>query len=179
MHTVTSAVPDTATTRAGRAAVARAFPGRPEAVGEVRAWVAEILAGSPAVADAGLMASELATNAILHSASGLPGGKFTVEASAAGGTARIDIIDEGALPPGAGRSAGLGQGTVIVRELADAFGADGPDRWFTVGTAGRSAPALADAYRAAELEEAVHLGYLRRPGAGAGLQAEAELEAGL
>ncbi len=38
---------------------------------------------------------------------------------------------------------------------------------------------LADVQRAAELEEAVHLGYLRRPGADAELQAEAELEAGI
>jgi hypothetical protein len=35
----------------------------------------------------------------------------------------------------------------------------------------------ADVERAAELEEAVHCGYLRRPGADAELQAEAELEA--
>lgn len=36
----------------------------------------------------------------------------------------------------------------------------------------------ADVERVAELEEAVHCGYLRRPGADAELQAEAELEAG-
>jgi hypothetical protein len=36
----------------------------------------------------------------------------------------------------------------------------------------------ADVERAAELEEAVHIGYLRRPGADAELQMEAELEAG-
>jgi len=40
---------------------------------------------------------------------------------------------------------------------------------------------LADVERAAELEEAVHIAYLARPGADAELQAEAEaeLEAGL
>ncbi len=38
---------------------------------------------------------------------------------------------------------------------------------------------LADVQRAAEAEEAVHQGYLHRPGADAELQAEAELEAGL
>jgi hypothetical protein len=37
---------------------------------------------------------------------------------------------------------------------------------------------LADVQRAAEFEEAVHCGYLQRPGADAELQAEAELEAG-
>ena len=52
----------------------RAFPGTPASVSEARAWVAGILAGFPAAADAELMASELATNAVLHSASGLPGG---------------------------------------------------------------------------------------------------------
>ena len=36
----------------------------------------------------------------------------------------------------------------------------------------------ADIQRAAELEEAAHNAYLQRPGAGAELQAEAELEAG-
>jgi hypothetical protein len=38
---------------------------------------------------------------------------------------------------------------------------------------------LTDVQRAAEAEEAVHQGYLQRPGADAELQAEAELEAGL
>ncbi len=38
---------------------------------------------------------------------------------------------------------------------------------------------LADVERAAGLEEAVHLGYLQRPGADAELQAEAELGAGI
>jgi hypothetical protein len=37
----------------------------------------------------------------------------------------------------------------------------------------------ADVERAAELEEAVHHGYLQRPGADAELQAEAELTSGL
>jgi len=37
----------------------------------------------------------------------------------------------------------------------------------------------ADVERLAELEEAVHLGYLQRPGAEAELQIEAELEAGI
>ena len=36
----------------------------------------------------------------------------------------------------------------------------------------------AEREHAAEMEQAVHIGYLRRPGADAELQAEAELEAG-
>ena len=49
----------------------------------------------------------------------------------------------------------------------------------------RTAAAMADPSatraereHAAEMEQAVHIGYLRRPGADAELQAEAELEAG-
>ena len=41
------------------------------------------------------------------------------------------------------------------------------------------AASLADVERAAELEEAALTAYLQRPGAGAELEAEAELEAGL
>ncbi len=133
---------------------ARIFPGTPESVPQARAWVSGVMAGSPSAADAELMAGELATNAILHSASGRPGGAFIVTATAIDDAVRIDVIDQGAKPPGAEPSRGLGQGTAIIAELADAFGADGPDRWFTVGTGGRSASARAGACRAAELEEA-------------------------
>ncbi len=150
---------------------ARIFPGTPESVPQARAWVAGVLAGTPAVEDAELMASELAANAILHSASGRPGGAFVVTATTIDDTVRIDVIDQGAKPPGAEPSPGLGQGTAIVRELADAFGADGVDRWFTVSTGERSASARAEAYRAAELEEAEFMSRQDLP--------EAEVEAGI
>jgi len=47
----------------------------------------------------------------------------------------------------------------------------------TAATLADPAASPADVQRAAELEEAVQLAYLRRPGADAELQAEAELEA--
>ena len=47
----------------------------------------------------------------------------------------------------------------------------------TAATLADRAASPADVQRAAELEEAVHLAYLRHPGADAELQAEAELEA--
>lgn len=60
-----------------------------------------------------------------------------------------------------------------------------PDRADLDAATARTAAALADprmsradVERLAEMEEAVHLGYLRRPSADAELQAEAELEAG-
>jgi hypothetical protein len=61
-----------------------------------------------------------------------------------------------------------------------------PDRTDLDAATARTAAAIADprmsradVERAAELEEAVHHGYLRRRGADAELQAEAELAAGL
>jgi ABC-type transport system involved in cytochrome bd biosynthesis fused ATPase/permease subunit len=47
----------------------------------------------------------------------------------------------------------------------------------TAATLADPAASRADVQRAAELEEAAHLAYLRQPGADAELQAEAELEA--
>ena len=128
------------------------LPGLLESAAAAREFTAKCLAGSPAADDAVLCVDELFSNAVLHSASGLPGGEVTVVVSAAGGTARIDVIDEGPRPPGADASHGLGQGVLIVSQLADAFGADGADRWFTVGTTDRSGEDLSAA--AAVLERA-------------------------
>jgi hypothetical protein len=55
------------------ATYARVFAGCPESVGAARALVAGFASGS-AADDVALMTSELVTNAILHSASRLPGG---------------------------------------------------------------------------------------------------------
>lgn len=118
------------------------LPGRSEAARAAREFTAKCLAGSPAVDDAVLCADELFANAIQYSASGLPGGEVTVVVSTGGASARVDVIDGGPLPPGAEPSPGLGMGTTIVSQLADVFGANGPDRWFTVPTADRSAEDL-------------------------------------
>ena len=117
------------------AARTRAFAGRPESVRAARSWVAGFLAGSPAAADAALLTSELFTNAITYTASCLPGGSVTVKVAAGSGTARVDVIDQGALP-GATAHHGLGKGLVIVAQLAELFGADGSDRWFALRTGG-------------------------------------------
>jgi Histidine kinase-like ATPase domain len=109
----------------------RAFAGRPESVGAARSWVAGFF-GSSAAADAALMTSELFTNAVLHSASGLPGGAVTVTVTPGDGAARVDVIDQGESPACARH--GLGKGLSIVAQLADVFGADGCDRWFALST---------------------------------------------
>jgi hypothetical protein len=112
----------------------RTFAGRPESVRAARSWVAGFFAGPAAAADAALMTSELFTNAVLHSASGLPGGSVTVKVAAGDRTARVDVIDEGAMRACAPH--GLGKGLAIVAQLADVFGGDGCDRWFALRTGG-------------------------------------------
>jgi anti-sigma regulatory factor (Ser/Thr protein kinase) len=114
----------------------RAFAGLPESVSVARSWVAGFFPDCATDADAALLTSELVTNAILHSASGLPGGKVTVSVQTADGMVRVDVTDQGELPPCLPRSRGLGQGLALVAALADVFGADGPDRWFAVRTGG-------------------------------------------
>ena len=113
----------------------RAFAGRPESVSAARAWVAGFLPGSPAADDAALLTSELVTNAVLYSASRLPGGLVTVSVRTGNGSVRVDVIDQGDVPPCLAAPRGLGAGMAIVRELADVFGAEGPDRWFWLRSA--------------------------------------------
>jgi serine/threonine-protein kinase RsbW len=111
---------------------ARVFAGRPESVAAARAWVAGFAPGSPAADSVALMTSELVTNAILHSASRLPGGQVTVSVRAADGMVRVDVTDQGAAAPDSTAPRGLGLGLAVVAGLADVFGADGCDRWFAL-----------------------------------------------
>lgn len=115
---------------------ARVFAGLPESVSVARSWVARFLPGSPAAGDAALLTSELVTNAILHSASRLPGGQVTVSVRAMDDVVRVDVVDQGAVPSDPTAPRGLGQGLVLVAALADVFGADGPDRWFALRAGG-------------------------------------------
>lgn len=121
-------------TDSGPPAVTRSFPGLPESASAARSWVAGFLPGLPAADDAALMTSELVTNAVMYSASGLPGGAFTVSVRARDGSVRVDVTDEGEAPRSAAAPGGLGKGLLIVSQLADVFGADGADRWFWLRT---------------------------------------------
>jgi anti-sigma regulatory factor (Ser/Thr protein kinase) len=116
----------------------RAFAGLPESVREARSWVAGFFPDPAAATDAALMTSELVTNAISYSASRLPGGVVTVSVLNENGVIRVDVVDQGEVPPCMAVPRGLGQGLVIVSQLADVFGADGCDRWFSLRTGGAS-----------------------------------------
>jgi anti-sigma regulatory factor (Ser/Thr protein kinase) len=103
----------------------RTFPGRPEQVAAARRFVTDALAGCPAAADVVLLTSELATNAIQHSASG-HGGSFVIAISHGPGRVRVTVTDEGSASQpvvGAGDElATSGRGLILVDFLAVRWG---------------------------------------------------------
>lgn len=117
----------------------RAFPGRPDQVGEARRFLAEILADCPADCPAGLAAgcpagddavlclSELAANAAIHSYSARPGGYFTVRVRmTSSGRLRVEVSDAGG--PWTWPESGdhqHGRGFVIMGSLVRAWGRRG------------------------------------------------------
>ena len=117
---------------------------RPSAVREARAEVRRQLEGwglaepdDDVVDTAVLLVSELATNALLHSAS-----RFTLTLSAAHGVLRCEVADYGRRTPqvlDAGTSES-GRGMFLVEALALRWGChqDGPGKtvWFELGTCG-------------------------------------------
>jgi serine/threonine-protein kinase RsbW len=102
-----------------------------------RRFVAGVLDGCPAAGDALVCVSELATNAVLHSRSGRPGGRFTVCATARPGSLRVAVADEGG-PWGheRGGDGQNGRGLLIVGGLASRWGRDeggaGRTVWFEI-----------------------------------------------
>ena len=121
----------------------RVFPGRPEQVALARHFVARVLAGCPAVEDAVLCASELASNAIRHTRTGRSG-KFQVVIWRGLTSVCVAVLDDGSdsTPTAAvGRSGKLaesGHGLLAVQALAAWWGhhtfRDGANRgtavWF-------------------------------------------------
>ncbi|MDT0302637.1 ATP-binding protein [Streptomonospora wellingtoniae] len=83
---------------------ALAFAGQSASVGALRDWVARCLRRGafdyPAdvVDDLLVCASELATNAVRHSRSGLPGGTFTARLWQDGRRVRVEVADLGPRP---------------------------------------------------------------------------------
>ncbi len=117
----------------------RVFPGSPGQLGNVREFVARAVDGSPVADDVILLASEVAANAVVHTASG-KGGTFTVVVHPLNGMVRVEVHDGGSETFPDVRSAedlaGPGRGLGLVESLATRWGhrgdRDGRVVWFEV-----------------------------------------------
>jgi hypothetical protein len=91
-----------------------------------RAALAGWLGGWPLADEAILVASEFATNSVLHSAS-CQGGAFTLRAEVRQGHVRIEVEDAGGPWRGGGRDDGRPHGFDVVAAIAGAgnWGIDG------------------------------------------------------
>jgi len=104
----------------GSADLTATLPGTPAAVAVARQLTREALTGCPRADDLVLTVSELASNAVIHSASG-QGGTFTIRLRTAPGRVRVEISDDGpAARPSPARN---GWGLAIVAEVTDRTGA--------------------------------------------------------
>ncbi|MDA0632339.1 ATP-binding protein [Nonomuraea sp. MCN248] len=120
-----------------RTLVELTIPGSAAWVCLVRRWVADALmvAGHRDVDGARLVASELAGNAVLHTASGRPGGLVRVKVFGVTDVlARIEVIDEGAATVPRSRRPGDdecgGRGLWLVEQTAIRWGTRSvPRRW--------------------------------------------------
>lgn len=105
----------------------RAFPGRPEQVSQARGFVGSVLAGRPEADEAVLIASELCSNAVLHSASGGPDGMFAVTVRRAADRSRVSVQDMGsptapAIKLADGEPLECGRGLLLVAALTKEWG---------------------------------------------------------
>ncbi|MEU1899338.1 ATP-binding protein [Nocardiopsis dassonvillei] len=116
--------------RKAQAAARRSFPGIPDSVAHVRDWVEQTCAQwqAPVPEVLTLVASELTSNAIAHTHSGLPGGQFASRLLLYPDRMRLEVRDAGPL---SGRTplrrtptltAEHGRGLVLVDALATGWG---------------------------------------------------------
>jgi serine/threonine-protein kinase RsbW len=109
--------------------LSRVFAGRPEQVGHARAFVRGLLGDSPVTDAAVLLCSELAANAVLHSASALPGGQFNVRVEVCGRDyLGVEVEDQGGPWLAREPSQEGGRGLLIVAEMASLWEIRGDDR---------------------------------------------------
>lgn len=121
---------------AGTRRHAGTYPAEPAQVGRARAALAGWLSGCPREDEAVLVASEFATNSVLHSAS-RHGGAFTLRAEACRDCLRIEVEDAGGPWRDGPRDDGRPHGFDVVAAIA------GPGNWGVNGDArGRVAWAM-------------------------------------
>ena len=124
-------MPPTRTTAPGT--VARTYPGMTAQIRTVRSDLRNLLVDCPAVDDVVLCASELATNAVRHSRSGLRGGSFTVRVTVVRGVSvRVDVQDDGGPWTPALADPDRHHGLDIVGALAAELAIEGYDHGRTV-----------------------------------------------
>lgn len=124
------------------------FPGLPAIVPSARRFVRGILEHTPRADDMELIASELISNAILHTPAGDGGGEFTVTVRTGDDWARVEVSDTGTghwhPPDSEDLDAEYGRGLAIVAALADKFGhdvsAEGQTVWAEVSWTAEEAP---------------------------------------
>ena len=102
------------------------YPAEPGQVRVARAALAAWLGGCPLADEVILVASEFATNSVLHSDSG-QGGAFTLRADVRQGHVRIEVEDAGGPWRGGVRDDGRPHGFDVVAAIAGAgnWGIDG------------------------------------------------------
>jgi len=107
------------------------FPGTADQIGRVRAALRPLLRDCPIADDIILLLSELCANAVAHSASGKPGGKFTVRLQHFRGEyVRGEVEDEGSHWDGnLWDSARDASGLFLVVKLASACGVAHGAEW--------------------------------------------------
>ena len=112
------------------------YPAEPAQVRHARAALAALLRDCPRADDAILIASEFATNSVLHSAS-RDGGEFTLRAEVRQDDVRIEVEDAGGPWRDGPRDDGRPHGFDVVAAIA------GPENWGIDGdTRGRTAWAM-------------------------------------
>jgi anti-sigma regulatory factor (Ser/Thr protein kinase) len=121
------------------------IPGRPEQVCQARAFVAQTLNSKQIEADADaatLLTSEIVTNAIQHTKSGLDGGTVTIVVIGVPNGVLVEIIDDGSSGAPIVKGdlyAAEGHGLFLVQELAAQWGylrdSAGTTVWFHLPTA--------------------------------------------
>jgi len=110
------------TTTAAAAGIRRhtgTYPAEPRQVGLARAALAGWLGGGPQADEAVLVASEFATNSVLHSSS-REGGAFTLRAQVGRDCLRIEVDDAGGPWQGGARDDGRPHGFDVVTAIAGA-----------------------------------------------------------
>ena len=113
----------------GRTVRLRVLPGTADSAAAARQLTRELLGVlHPAMDTAMLLVSELVTNSVTHSRSGLPGGTVTLAVSTGAAGVLIQVRDDGGLSEprvvaetGAG-GAEHGYGLLLVAALADSWG---------------------------------------------------------